>query len=118
MAHSIKNNATRDGLMHSPWQMAQEATVTQQNVSNKVYDCLIVGGGITGLTAGVLLQRAGKKVALAEAHNAGFGTTGGTSAHINTFADTTWDCPCHGGRYAINGEVLTGPPTKALPSIL
>ncbi|GGH01471.1 (2Fe-2S)-binding protein [Mucilaginibacter phyllosphaerae] len=55
-----------------------------------VYDALIVGGGITGLTAALLLQKAGKKTLIAEAHTPGFGTTGGTSAHINTFADTTY----------------------------
>ncbi|MGY3213653.1 FAD-dependent oxidoreductase [Mucilaginibacter sp. HD30] len=90
MAHSIENNTTRDGMKHSPWQMAEEAAISKQDVANQVYDCLIVGGGITGLTAGVLLLQAGKKVAIAEAHNLGFGTTGGTSAHINTFADTTY----------------------------
>ncbi|MEO6499693.1 MAG: FAD-dependent oxidoreductase, partial [Mucilaginibacter sp.] len=51
----------------------------------------IVGGGITGLTAALLLQKSGKKTVLAEAANIGFGTTGGTTAHINTFADTTYN---------------------------
>lgn len=55
-----------------------------------VYDCLVVGGGITGLTVALMLQQAGKKTMIAEAHHIGFGTTGGTSAHINTFADTTY----------------------------
>jgi glycine/D-amino acid oxidase-like deaminating enzyme/nitrite reductase/ring-hydroxylating ferredoxin subunit len=55
-----------------------------------VYDCLIIGGGITGLTAALLLQKAGKRTIIAEAHVIGFGTTGGTSAHINNFADTTY----------------------------
>jgi glycine/D-amino acid oxidase-like deaminating enzyme/nitrite reductase/ring-hydroxylating ferredoxin subunit len=36
------------------------------------------------------LQKAGKKVLVVDARRAGFGTTGGTSAHINTFADTTY----------------------------
>jgi len=32
-------------------------------------------------------------------------------------AERTWDCPCHGGRFAIDGSVLTGPPTEALQQI-
>ena len=29
-------------------------------------------------------------------------------------AESTWDCPCHGGRYAPYGQVITGPPKKSL----
>ena len=55
-----------------------------------LYDCLIIGGGITGLTTALLLQNAGKNTIIVDAYTLGFGTTGGTSAHINTFADTTY----------------------------
>jgi glycine/D-amino acid oxidase-like deaminating enzyme/nitrite reductase/ring-hydroxylating ferredoxin subunit len=85
------NNIPRDGRNKSAWQ--NNVDVVPTNVEQKVtevYDCLIVGGGITGLTAALLLQKAGKQTILADAHSIGFGTTGGTSAHINTFADTTY----------------------------
>lgn len=31
--------------------------------------------------------------------------------------EKTWDCPCHGGRYAPDGQVLEGPPVKGLEPV-
>jgi len=81
----------RDGQPQSPWQHGiNETNLQSRQPGAAVYDCLIVGGGITGLTAALRMQQAGKKTIIAEAYTLGFGTTGGTSAHINTFADTTY----------------------------
>jgi len=32
-------------------------------------------------------------------------------------AEKSWDCPCHGGRYTPDGEVLEGPPVKRLAPV-
>ena len=33
-------------------------------------------------------------------------------------AERSWDCPCHGARYAPDGSLLTGPARKGLTPIL
>lgn len=88
MKNATTNTTPRDGANASPWQ--GELIPSASGPYGNDYDCLIAGGGITGLTAALRLQQAGKSTIIAEANNIGFGTTGGTSAHINTFADTTY----------------------------
>ena len=81
----------RDGAKISVW---QENIPDYQPVNNwnkdEVFDVLIVGGGITGLTTALLLQSQGKKCILAEARNIGFGTSGGTTAHLNTVVEASY----------------------------
>lgn len=85
-----QTNDGRDGALQSPWQSDLKPVAPITAAASTVFDVLVVGGGITGLTASLLLQQAGRKIVVAEAHTLGFGTTGGTSAHINTFADTSY----------------------------
>ena len=81
----------RDGACISLWQSSTDdfESMSSGNTEN-VTDVLIVGGGITGVTTALQLQKAGSFCILAEAHTLCFGTTGGTTAHINTFFDTTY----------------------------
>lgn len=86
-----RKGTARDGACRSLWQNIAGAAINAPiPVPVMLCDCLIVGGGITGLTTALRLQNSGKKTIIADGHTVGFGTTGGTSAHINTFADTTY----------------------------
>jgi glycine/D-amino acid oxidase-like deaminating enzyme len=79
----------RDGATKSIWQDLPPYIPVKTN-PEQYYDVIIVGGGITGITTGLLLQNSGKKCLVAEAKNIGFGTTGGTTAHLNTILDLTY----------------------------
>lgn len=80
----------RDGNNKSLWQDVTMPALFADS-THTAYDVIIAGAGITGITAGYLLQKAGKKCLIIEADNFGFGTTGGTTAHINTFFDAQYD---------------------------
>src|SRR5437773_12011327 len=82
----------RDGACTSLWQNSMEPHGSTNSANpDFLYDVIIVGGGITGLSTASLLQRSGKKCLLLEARNIGFGTTGGTTAHLNTLLDSPYN---------------------------
>lgn len=91
-AGAANKRIERDGANNSLWQVSVTAESPQQATASgsEIFDTLIVGAGITGLTTALLLQKEGRKCIVADAHAPGYGTTGGTTAHINTFADTTF----------------------------
>jgi glycine/D-amino acid oxidase-like deaminating enzyme/nitrite reductase/ring-hydroxylating ferredoxin subunit len=82
----------RDGGNKSLWQDAMPVYQPKHKIiPEKIVDVLVVGGGITGLSTALELQKTGKQCLLIEACTIGFGTTGGTTAHLNTYLDTTYD---------------------------
>src|SRR5688572_3800100 len=83
---------TRDGANVSLWQNTSEAyTPTRQIDISQNYDVVIAGGGITGISTALQLQQAGLRCMILEAHTLCFGTTGGTTAHLNTLLDTPYN---------------------------
>lgn len=82
----------RDGANISLWQNTSEFFIpTRQLIADQTYDVVIAGGGITGVSTALFLQQAGLRCALLEAHTLCFGTTGGTTAHLNTLLDTPYN---------------------------
>jgi len=80
----------RDSNTTSIWQHTKDPDNLSMKAKTDIYDVIIIGAGITGLTTGLLLQEAGKKCLILEARNIGFGTTSGTTAHLNTVLDTPY----------------------------
>ena len=81
----------RDGYNISVWQESVDGYLPTNEIdSTKIYDIVIVGGGITGISTAYHLQKAGMNCLLLEAHELCFGTTGGTTAHINTLLDVPY----------------------------
>src|SRR5690606_3316210 len=89
-----ENSNQRDAKTRSLWQENAQSSATassKESVDSEVFDVVVVGAGITGLTTALLLQEAGLRCVVTEAKMPGFGTTGGTTSHINTMLDTSYD---------------------------
>lgn len=79
----------RDGFNNSLWQNQPDINVSFNSLP-ATSNVVIAGAGITGLTLGLALQQSGKQCVIAEARSVCFGTTAGTTAHLNTLLDTPY----------------------------
>jgi glycine/D-amino acid oxidase-like deaminating enzyme/nitrite reductase/ring-hydroxylating ferredoxin subunit len=75
---------------HSVWKEMEGPAHFPRLERDLTVDVAIVGGGITGLTAAVLLARAGRSVALLEAQQLGDGVSGDTTGHLTQVLDTRY----------------------------
>lgn len=75
------------GKHGSHWMSGVEIPAWPALTAERDVDVAIVGGGITGLTAALLLATQGRSVIVLEARRIGQGTTGRTSAHLTGVQD-------------------------------
>ncbi len=69
-----------------------------------------------------IVQVNGEDVAAYHDEKGEFHTVSATCTHLGcqvhwNSAERSWDCPCHGSRFGVDGAVLNGPATRALPEI-
>jgi nitrite reductase/ring-hydroxylating ferredoxin subunit len=71
---------------------------------------------------GIIAELKGEKVAIYKDAVGKLTALNPTCTHAGCIvsfndAEKSWDCPCHGGRFDVNGKVVTGPPRKDLEKI-
>jgi len=77
--------------------------------------------GIKRGHAGIIKHK-GKKVAAYRDEQGVITMRSATCTHLGCLvgwneADSTWDCPCHGSRFAPDGRVIAGPAETPLPEV-
>lgn len=80
----------RDSATDSFWQKTSE-NQPLENSHQTDFQAIIIGAGITGATLALALQQNGVRCLLIDMAEPGFGTTGGTTAHINNFFDSPYN---------------------------
>lgn len=71
---------------------------------------------------GRILELDGKKVAVSRAVGGDLHYCSAVCTHMGCLvewnnAEKSWDCPCHGSRFAASGELIAGPAETALESV-
>lgn len=78
------------GEHQSIWTATVKGDVYKPLTDDIEVDVTVIGAGITGLTAALLLSRAGKKVAVLERDCIASGTTGMSSSHLTSMTDLAY----------------------------
>lgn len=76
-----------EGKNISYWQASEDGLQTDSLAESIETDVCIIGGGISGLTCGYLLTKAGKKVIVIDDGAIGGGETARTTAHLSNAID-------------------------------
>lgn len=90
MREAPDNNQPVPGRAESLWLANRASPSFPALEEDQSVDVAIVGAGITGLSAGLALAEAGKRVAIVEQRQVAGGETGHTTAHMTEVLDTPY----------------------------
>ncbi len=114
-------DSTRAEVTRSAKQFVTENTnVAKRFVGDRLHTIKTPDASDLSPDEGGIVKANGKKVAAYRDEAGKLHTLSPTCTHLgcqvtwNT-AERSWDCPCHGSRFTVDGEVLQGPGIKPLP---
>ena len=110
-----------------PLASAMEFVKENVNVARRfVQDRITQRGSVSpeelGPGEGQVTSKGRKQVAVARDSEGALHAISARCTHMGCIvnwnpAETTWDCPCHGSRFAIDGKVIEGPAVDALQRV-
>ncbi len=113
-----------DANRHKPFAQAREVFTENLNVAARVVKDRFVPGELDGADEiprgeGRLVRAHGKVLAVYRDDAGETHVRSAACTHLGCIvrwndAERSWDCPCHGSRFDVDGAVLNGPATAAL----
>lgn len=99
--------------------LKENANVAQRFVRDRLPSFGTSNGDALAPGEGAVIDRGGHKVAVYRDPDSGLRAVSARCTHLGCIvsfngAEKTWDCPCHGSRFATDGTVLEGPATMPL----
>jgi Rieske Fe-S protein len=98
------------------------AQVTRRFLGDRVRARVRSGSDLPQPGDGTILRRDGTDVAVARTHDGQLVAVRAACTHLGCLvahnaADQSWDCPCHGSRFGLDGTVLEGPASAPLERV-
>ena len=98
------------------------AVMSQRNMEIGSFKADVTSADELRPGTGAVVRESGAPVALYRNHDGEFLRHSAVCTHLACIvswnaSEQTWDCPCHGSRFAVDGHVLNGPAIAPLKRI-
>jgi Rieske Fe-S protein len=102
--------------------VAENADVARQFVGERLTTMSPPDAETLTMGEGGLVSLGGRKVAAYRDHEGELHAVTAACSHLGCLvsfntAEVTWDCPCHGSRFDVDGHVIAGPAVRDLTKV-